>query len=62
MHTITTTDPTVARRCRFALYKAGKATLAVNGSSITGQVRSVMEDGASIPKRWVITLIAKSHD
>jgi hypothetical protein len=60
MHTtIETTDPIVARRCRFALYKAGKATLAVNGSHITAQVRSVREDGSTSPKRWIITLIAK---
>jgi hypothetical protein len=60
MHTIETTDPIVARRCRFALYKAGKATLDINGSYVTGQVRSVMEDRESTPKRWVITLVAKS--
>jgi hypothetical protein len=59
MHTIETTDPTIARRCRFALYKAGKATLDIEGSYVTGQVRSVMEDPDSVPKRWVITLITK---
>lgn len=59
MHTIETTDPAVARRARFALYKAGKATLDVEGSHVTGQVRSVMEDRDSSPKRWVITLITK---
>jgi hypothetical protein len=59
MHTIETTDPIVARRCRFALYKAGKATLELEGTRITGQVRSVKEDHVSTPKRWIITLITK---
>jgi hypothetical protein len=33
--------------------------LMLMGSSITGVVRSVNEDGSGSPKRWIVTVVAK---
>jgi hypothetical protein len=58
MQSVETTDPIEARRARIAQYRGGKARLSLMGSTITGIVRSVMEDRSSTPKRWIITVIA----
>jgi hypothetical protein len=57
MQTIETTDPIEARRARYAQYRGQKATLMLMGSSITGVVRSVNEDGSGSPKRWIVTVV-----
>jgi hypothetical protein len=59
MQTIETTDPVEARRARFAQYRGQRTTLQLRGSSITGTVRSVAEDGSSTPKRWIVTVVSK---
>jgi hypothetical protein len=58
MHTVETTDPKLARRCRFDQYRLLKTTLTVNGSPVTGIVHSVKEIPSS-PVRWIVTLIEK---
>jgi hypothetical protein len=58
MKTFETTDRILARRCRYAQYRNEKTTLTVEGSSITGLVRSGREI-AAIPAQWVITIVTK---
>jgi hypothetical protein len=59
MQTFQTTDPKIARRCRYDQYRGQKITLTVEGSPVTALVRSVMEVKSSNPTRWIITLVAK---
>ena len=33
----------------------------LNGTPVTGMVRSVREDKSSIPKRWIITVVLKQR-
>jgi hypothetical protein len=58
MQTIETTDPIEARRARYAQYRGQKATLMLMGSTVTGVVRSVSEDGSGLLRRWTVTVIA----
>jgi hypothetical protein len=60
MQTFETTDTKVARRCRYHQHRGKKTTVTVEGSPVTGLVRSVMEVRSSNPRRWIITVIAKS--
>jgi hypothetical protein len=59
MQTIEITDPKEARRCRYAQYRGEKATLMLNGLSVTGMVRSVKEDKSSTPMRWIISVVSR---
>jgi hypothetical protein len=59
MQTIEITDPKEARRCRYAQYRGEKATLMLNGLSVTGMVCSVREDKSSIPMRWIISVVSR---
>jgi hypothetical protein len=59
MQTFQTTDPKVARRCRYDQHRGQKTTVKLKGSLVTGLVRSVMEVKSSNPTRWVVTVIAK---
>jgi hypothetical protein len=59
MPTFETTDPKLAIRCRYAQHRGKIATLTLNGSPITGLVRSVMEIRSNNPTRWIITVVAK---
>jgi hypothetical protein len=59
MPTFETTDPKVARRCRYDQHRGQRTTLTVKGSLVTGVVHSVMEVKASKPTRWIITVISK---
>jgi hypothetical protein len=59
MQTFETTDPKVARRCRYDQHRGQKTTLTVEGSLVTGLVRSVMEVKSSNPTRWIVTIVAK---
>jgi hypothetical protein len=58
MQTFDTIDRKVARRCRYHQHRGQKTTVTVEGSPVTGLVRSVMEVESSKPTRWVITVIA----
>jgi hypothetical protein len=59
MQTFDTTDPKVARRCRYDQHRGQKTTVTVEGSPVTGLVHSVMEVKSSKPARWIVTVIAK---
>jgi hypothetical protein len=59
MKTFETTDQAMARRCRFAQYRNERVTLTIEGSLVTGPVRSVREVSSSLPVRWVITVVTK---
>ena len=61
MQTFGTTDAKVARRCRYHQHRGKKTTVTVEGSLVTGLVRSVMEVQSSNPRRWLITVITKSN-
>jgi len=61
MKTFETTDQTLARRCRYAQYRNERATLTIEGSLVTGLVRSVREVASSAPMRWVITVVTKKN-
>jgi hypothetical protein len=56
-----TTDPKVARHCRYHQHRGQKTAVTVEGSLITGLVHSVMEIERSSPTRWVIRVVAKAH-
>jgi hypothetical protein len=58
MQTIEITDPTEARRCRYAQYRGEKATLMLNGSPVSGMVRSVKENRSGNPVRWTVTVVS----
>jgi hypothetical protein len=60
MQTFETTDPKVARRCRYDLHRCQRTTVIVEGSPVTALVHSVMEIKSSDPTRWIIALVAKS--
>jgi hypothetical protein len=61
MQTFATTDAKVARRCRYDQHRGQKTALAVNGSLVTGLVRSVMEvKSGNNPTRWIVTVHEKS--
>jgi hypothetical protein len=59
MQTFETTDPKVARRCRYDQHRGQKTSVTVEGSLVTGLVYSVKEAKPSNPTRWIITIIAK---
>jgi hypothetical protein len=59
MQTFETTDPKVARRCRYDQHRGQKTTVKLKGSLVTGLVRSVMEVKPSNPTRWIVTVMAK---
>jgi hypothetical protein len=59
MPTFETTDSKIARRCRYDQHRGQKTTVTVEGSPVTGLVRSVMEVKSSDPTRWIVTVIAK---
>jgi hypothetical protein len=59
MPTFETIDPKLAIRCRYAQHRGKKATMILNGSLITGLIRSVMEIKSNNSTRWIITVVAK---
>jgi hypothetical protein len=59
MQTLETTDPKVARRCRYDQHRRQQTTLTVKGSLVTGLIRSVMEVKSGNRTRWIITVVAK---
>jgi hypothetical protein len=57
MLTFETTDRKLARRFRIAQFNGRTTTYTSNGSMVTGHVRSVQQNKASIPARWTITIV-----
>ena len=57
MITIETADQKEVRRFRIAQFNGRTATARLDGSTVTGHVRSVVETVSSGPPRWTITLI-----
>jgi len=57
MFTFETSDPKEARRFRIAQFNGRTATLRSAGASVTGHVRSIIENKSSVPLAWVITIV-----
>jgi hypothetical protein len=57
MFTFETSDQKEVRRFRIAQFNGRAATFRSAGSSITGHVRSIVENKTSVPAAWVITII-----
>jgi hypothetical protein len=57
MFTFETADQKEVRRFRIAQFNGRTATVKADGSTVTGHVRSVLENKSSIPQRWTITII-----
>jgi hypothetical protein len=57
MFTYETADQKEVRRFRIAQFNGRAATVRSGETIVTGMVRSVQENTASVPTRWVITLI-----
>ncbi len=57
MVTFETTDKKLARRFRVTQFNGRNATVKSGGSMVTGLVRSVLQNKASIPARWTITVV-----
>jgi hypothetical protein len=52
-----TADQKEVRRFRIAQFNGRPATVRSGETVVTGMVRSVQENTASVPPRWVITLV-----
>jgi hypothetical protein len=59
MQTFETTDPKVARRCRYDQHRRQKTTVEAEGLLVTGLVLSVKEVNSSSPKRWIVRIACK---
>ena len=57
MFTFETIDQKEVRRFRIAQFNGRTATVHAAGSSVTGHVRSIVENKSSAPAAWTITLI-----
>jgi hypothetical protein len=57
MFTFETADQKEVRRFRIAQFNGRTATCRSNGSTVTGMVRSIVENKAASPAVWVVTLI-----
>ena len=60
MFTFQTNDQKEARRFRMAQFNGRPATARSAGSTITGHVRSVVENKSSAPASWTITIIPQA--
>jgi hypothetical protein len=60
MQSFETTNPKVARRCRYDQHRGKKTTLTIDGTLVTGLVHSVMEVKSSNPPRWIMTLFGET--
>ncbi len=56
---IQTSDPTEARRSRYAQYRGQVATLTFGPATVRGTVRSVKEDNSCTPVRWLVTIVSQ---
>jgi hypothetical protein len=57
MFTFETSDQKEARRYRIAQFNGRTATVRAAGSTVTGHVRSIVENKASPSAVWTITII-----
>jgi len=57
MFTFETTDQKEVRRFRAAQFNGRTATVTLDGSTVTGFVRSVLERKSSVPLSWCITIV-----
>jgi len=57
MITYETADQKEVRRFRIAQFNGRMATVKSGESTVTGFVRSVLEQESTIPPRWTITII-----
>ena len=57
MLTFETADQKEVRRFRIAQFNGRTATVRSGGSTVTGHVRSVLENKSCVPQRWIITII-----
>lgn len=57
MFTFETADQKEVRRFRIAQFNGRAATFTSEGSTVTGMVRSIVENHAANPAVWVVTLI-----
>jgi len=57
MFTYETADQKEVRRFRIAQFNGRMATVKAGESTVTGFVRSVLEQESTIPPRWTITII-----
>ena len=57
MITYETADQKEVRRFRIAQFNGRMATVKSGEATVTGFVRSVLEQESSIPPRWTITII-----
>jgi hypothetical protein len=57
MFTYETVDQKEVRRFRIAQFNGRMATVKSGESTVTGYVRSVLEQESSIPPRWTITIV-----
>ena len=57
MFTFETADQKEVRRFRMAQFNGRTATVKAGDMTITGHVRSVQEQEASVPPRWIITIV-----
>ena len=57
MFTYETADQKEVRRFRIAQFNGRMATVTSGEATVTGFVRSVLEQESSMPPRWTITII-----
>jgi hypothetical protein len=57
MFTFETADQKEVRRFRIAQFNGRTATVKSGGATVTGHVRSVLENKSIEPARWVITIV-----
>ena len=57
MFTFEAIDQKEVRRFRIAQFNGRTVTVRSAGSSVTGHVRSIVENKSSVPAAWTITLI-----
>ena len=57
MFTFETSDQKEVRRFRIAQFNGRTATVRSAESTITGDVRSIVENKSSVPAAWTITII-----
>jgi len=57
MFTFETSDQKEVRRFRIAQFNGRTATVRSAESTVTGHVRSIVENKSSIPATWTITII-----
>ncbi|MGE5159610.1 MAG: hypothetical protein ACM3OF_15850 [Gemmatimonas sp.] len=55
-----TADEKEVRRFRMAQFNGRTATVKAGETTITGHVRSVQEQDATVPPRWIITIVPSS--